>query len=483
MTPEIFLLVLAAILVIGIVGELMFERTGVPDVVWLIAVGFILGPGTKLVLGNALVDKETLAGVAPYFGALVLVIVLFDGGSELKLKELSRSAGRGSTLAVFGFLASVAALAAMSYYGVRYFDLPTEAFVTPGPEAKAFDPGHATEGWGWIHAIMFGAILGGSSSAVIMPALSKAGLTPRVANVVKVESAISDVLCVVITFVCIGILTGGEADAGAAAKTFAEALGIGVAAGIIAGVFSVLIMRRLRHSTYTYPLTLAGLMVLYVIVGRMGGNEALAILTTAIIVGNGPDVSKFVGLAHEAKLSDGLNSVHDQMTFIVKSLFFTFLGIMLSEPWLLVGIGVLVGIVLLIARVVAVWFATLGSGFDGSAKGLITVAMPRGMAAGVLAMFPSQKGVAGTDGLPVVVFAAVIATIVIFAGGFPLFKSKVPTEADEAKAEKKKSVAATADPMASDMGRPLTSEIPNDGLPLPADMPPAKPPGPDPYST
>ena len=35
---SLFLLTVAAIFLIGIAGEIVFERTGVPDVVWLILV-------------------------------------------------------------------------------------------------------------------------------------------------------------------------------------------------------------------------------------------------------------------------------------------------------------------------------------------------------------------------------------------------------------------------------------------------------------
>ena len=41
---ELFLLCIAAVFLIGVVGELVFARTGVPDVVWLIVVGVFMGP-------------------------------------------------------------------------------------------------------------------------------------------------------------------------------------------------------------------------------------------------------------------------------------------------------------------------------------------------------------------------------------------------------------------------------------------------------
>ena len=111
---DLFLLVIAAIFVIGVIGELIFEKTDVPDVVWLILVGILIGP----VLGW--VSRDGLVEIAPYFGALTLVIVLFDGGTELRLRDLGRAAPKASFLAVISFVLSTSAVAASMVTGRRH---------------------------------------------------------------------------------------------------------------------------------------------------------------------------------------------------------------------------------------------------------------------------------------------------------------------------------------------------------------------------
>ena len=108
---SVFLLVIAAIFVVGVVGEWIFAKTGVPDVVWLIVMGLVLGP-----IGG-LVSPEALLRIAPYFGALTLVVVLFEGGSRLRLRELSGAAIRSTVLALFAFGLSVAVVAVTSQVG------------------------------------------------------------------------------------------------------------------------------------------------------------------------------------------------------------------------------------------------------------------------------------------------------------------------------------------------------------------------------
>jgi hypothetical protein len=51
------------------------------------------------------------------------------------------------------------------------------------------------------------------------------------------------------------------------------------------------------------------------------------------------------------------------------------------------------------------------------------------MAAGVLATLPVTRGVVGTEELPVLVFACVLTTILVFAVGFPLAKARLASEA------------------------------------------------------
>ncbi len=414
MSPvSVFLLCIATIFLIGIIGELVFARTGIPDVLWLILLGIVLVPIAGLV------SQDSLTGAAPYFGALTLVVVLFDGGSELKLSELSQAAGRGTLLAVLGFLLAVLLVAPVAMLAVHLGFLPAS--------------------WTWMHAIMLGTILGGSSSVVIMPALRKAGLSPRISNLVNLESALTDVLSVVSTGAVIQLLTahdGSSHGPGAAAVTLLRSFGVGVAMGGTTGILSVLALRQLRRNEYAYPLTLGGLLILYVMIDELGGSAALGILTAAVILGNAPTLSKAIGLVKTARLGHHVQGTHDEMTFIIKSFFFCFLGAMLGprpgqptgEFLVLVGLGVLVGLTLFVARVPNVLIATARSDISKPARVLIMALFPRGMAAGVLAMMPYQAGIEGTRDLPVIVFTAVFTTILLFAIGFTVFKKRLPPE-------------------------------------------------------
>lgn len=415
----LFLLSVAAIFVIGAVGELIFQRTSIPDVIWLILAGILLGP-----IGG-LVTKDRLNAIAPYFAALTLVVVLFNGGSTLRLSEVSTAAPRSTLLALIGFVFSAIAMAVLSKLAAWIGWVPA--------------------GWSWSHGLMLGCILGGSSSIIIMPAVEKARLLPKLANLINLESALTDALCVVGTSAFMEVILHGGGSAAAPLLALLRSFGIALGIGAVVGLIGLLLLRFMRGTENAYPITLSALFVVYVLIDHAGGSAALGILTVAMILGNAKSLAGTVGLAEAVELDTGVRDFHKQMVFIVKSFFFVFIGAMLGPPWSLIALGVILGVVLLAVRAPAVTLSVWGGPFDANEKKLATVALPRGMAAGVLATLPAAAHVPDTEWLPVMVFATVFTTILLFAVGFPLVRRRMPTVAAAAAGDAREPDARTAE--------------------------------------
>jgi potassium/hydrogen antiporter len=394
-SPALFLLTVAGIFLIGAIGELVFRKTNVPDVVWLIAAGVLLGPVLHLV------DRERLSGIAPYFAPITLTIVLFDGGSKLRISDLSRAAPRSGLLAVLTFALSTAGLAA-ACMGARKLGWFPESFT-------------------WMHCLLIGAILGGSSSIIIMPAMTQAKVDEKVSNLVGLESAFTDAFCVVGASALIDMLVPGRGGV-SPWIVLGKSFGIGAAIGVVAGGAWLVVLRLLKGSEHAYTVTLASLFVLYVIIERAGGSAALGILSFAVLVGNARSFTRESANPLGMDLGDDVRGFHRQMTFFVKSFFFTFIGAMLGPPWGLLALGAGLGLVLLVVRVPGLYLAVVGSSLTPQQKKLAVVSLPRGMAAGVLATMPAAAGIEGTAQLPSVVFAAVLVTILTFAIGFPIVR-------------------------------------------------------------
>jgi cell volume regulation protein A len=397
-----FLLTIAGVFLIGTLGEIVFRHTGVPDVVWLIVVGMILGP-----ISGVLTTRQ-LSAIAPYFAALTLIVILFEGGSRLRLGELGQAALGAVMLALSSFLLATAAIAVLSMI-LRLVGL------LPAP-------------WSWDRAFLLGSILGGSSSIVILPAMAQAKVPARLANLVGLESAFTDAFCVVGAATLISLLVANPGAPVAPLPALARSLGMGLVIGMAGGGLWLLALYALHQSEYASPITFAALLILYVFIGDRGGSAALGILTFAVIVGNARWIGARLGMSRVLELGQDVRGFSRQLAFIVKSFFFTFMGAMLAPPWSLIALGMGLGLVVFAARVPAVWLATLTGGFSPSERRLVTICLPRGMAAGVLATMPVAAGVAGTQWIPVAVFSAVVTTILLFAGGFPVVLRRLRAE-------------------------------------------------------
>ena len=95
---HVVLLAAGVVIFLGVAGEAFFKKTGIPDVAFLMVLGVILGP----VLG--IIQPEAVIQVVPYFAALALIIIMFDGGLNLDIKHVIKTAHFSFTLAILGFM-------------------------------------------------------------------------------------------------------------------------------------------------------------------------------------------------------------------------------------------------------------------------------------------------------------------------------------------------------------------------------------------
>jgi cell volume regulation protein A len=360
----------------------------------------LIGP----VLG--IVTRETLLSVAPYFSALTLVLVLFEGGSRLDLVQLYRAAARSVLLSILSFLFSAVAVTLVSR-------LMVESGLLPGS-------------WDWHQELLIGLIVGGTSPIVIMAAIARAGVPAEAANLISLESALSDVLCIVAVSSVIGIFKSGEVGNGPWFDLL-RSFGLGIFIGAASGMLWLLLLEWLKDNEHAYPITLSALLLLYVLVESVGGSGALGVLSFAVVVGNARHIGRHVNIAQDLSLHDDVRGFHSQMFFIIKSFFFTFVGAMLGPPWGLATAGAILAAVLLVARYPAAWLAMLHSSLQPRQRKIVFMSVPRGVAAGVLATLPVAAGLPGMAELPTVVFACVVGTILLFATGFPLVMRGAPS--------------------------------------------------------
>jgi cell volume regulation protein A len=404
MDPVVKLVVeVAAILLLGALGEFIFARTRVPDVVWLVAAGILAGPV------SGLIPAGLLTSGIPFFGAIALTVILSSGAFRLQLAEVAAAAPRGIFLGLSGFVFSVIAICGFFWVATAL------GYVRPSPPLV------------WV---MVGAIVGGTSSVIIMPTMTMARVPSRIARILEVESSATDALTVVVTMVLIDLVMSGSADISRPFIALARELGVGVALGVIAAALLIPGIPSMRDRPHGYTIFLASMLALYGITGWFRGNGAMAVLVASLLIGNASSIVPRLfpgahGLQFAASQTTGV--MQDQMTFLIKSFFFFLIGLMFPTDPKQMAMAAIVVLFLLAMRVPAVLLSTRSMGLGKKEFWFLGTAIPRGLAAGVLATLPMQFGVPGAENLAPVIFAVIVLSVLVFAIGFSIV-GRLPDE-------------------------------------------------------
>lgn len=383
--PLAMLATLAAIIMLGFLGYLLFERTRVSDVLLLIGVGLLVGPVLNIVSVEAFQDASALVGT------LALIVIMFDGGLGLELRDLMNGFLRAGVLAVLGFGLTVAGIAAVGHYAM---------------------------GMDWMTAALLGAILGGTSGVIIIPLMSRISARRGTSVLMSVDSALTDVLCVIGAVTIMGILTagGGALDSAivqGALKGIAAQFSVATVLGLITGFGWLRTLKALQHKKNSYMLTLAAVLALYAGTEVVGGNGSIAVLVFGVVLGNGWLIMRKLDLQGMA-LNENQRQFQGEISFLIRVFFFVYLGIILdpavlANPAFLAASGILLAAIVG-ARVIAVHASTWGDAETRPDRALVTWLMPRGLAATVLAGLPAQAGIAGTESFLAYAFIVVVAT-------------------------------------------------------------------------
>jgi cell volume regulation protein A len=277
---------------------------------------------------------------------------------------------------------------------------------------------------------MVGAIVAGTSSVVIMPTMAMGNTPSRVARMLEVESSATDALSVIVTMVLIDLIISGSADLARPFITLGKQLGIGVLMGVITAALLLPFIPAMRDKPNGYTIFLAMMLALYGITDVFGGNGAMAVLVSSLMIGNASFIVPrlFPGARGEVfKASKTTEIMQDQMTFLIKSFFFFLIGLMFPTDFRLIVLAAVGGLFLFAMRIPAVMLATKGQRMANKDKWFLNVCIPRGLAAGVLATLPMAYDVPGSENLAPAIFALIVVTVLVFALGFSVV-GRLPDE-------------------------------------------------------
>ncbi len=366
--------------------SVQFVKTSIPDVLVLTLAGILLGP----VLG--LVTPADFGKVGPLIATIALVIILFEGGTSLDLAVLRRSLGTTGLLSASCFLAT-AVLATL--IGVFVLALPLEA------------------------ATLLGVILGGTSPAVVIPIVKAMGLSEKPATVLVLESALTDVLCIVGVFALLQVHAQGGVEPGKLVGSVLAALVFAAVIGVAGGIGWLFVLDRVRGFPNTISSTLAYACMIYGLAEIIGFSGAIAALALGITLTNHDKfaVHRIIkGDRQLVPLNESELNFFGEAVFLLKTYFFMYLGISVQFGSMR-QISAAIAMVLLIYGV-RLWLTRSifrGDDYDLRDAAITSMMAPKGLAAAVLATLPAEYGVPGGDMLRDVAFMVVLISIALTA--------------------------------------------------------------------
>ena len=391
------LLAFSLIAIFGFLSEALFRRTNIPDVLFLIILGFLIGPN-----GFGYTSPEDLASVAPVCTTFTLLILIFDGAFNINLSSLIREFSSSLILTIYNFVISTIVVGGIFYYIHQYH----------------------LDGTTMMASMIIGFSLAGVSSSFVIPILSQIRVGGKLFSRLALESALTDVFCIVATLSVIEVYTTGIFGIQKTLTYLIELFAIAGFIGVLGGIVWIVIR---VFEEQNYIITIAYLILIYLATEYFGGNGPIAALFLGLILNNSKQLSSIKegilsrSVAEKQKAIQGDLGIevtsatekryYNLISFFLKALFFIYVGILLdiTDQTALV-VGSILSVLIMITRMGSM---PLTKGMPKDQRQLVNAVFARGLAAAVLIQAVIQAGMPGAEYMARVVYVVIIGTIVL----------------------------------------------------------------------
>jgi cell volume regulation protein A len=358
------LLLVSSTLIICYISGLFYTKTKIPDILWVLGFGILLGP----VLGYF--DKELFLSLSPLMSTVALSIILFDAGLNLDIKLLFQALTKATILSVTTILTVIIAV---GYTLV--FLMPSSFTLKQG--------------------MLLGAMIGGTSTIAVFGVLS--GLERILHDIestrilLVLESVVSDPICIIASITLIRMIMMPGVSIEDSIKDILYTFVLSSALGLAMGQMWAEILDKLRGRPLNYIMTLAILFPAYIIAEKMigEGGGPMAALTFGLMIANYGYITRKFGITRNVKVDKRrLREFHEEITFLIKAFFFVYVGLIvtISEQYIKIGLGVLV--LILFIRFLVVNLVGKALNFSSQEKILSTLVYASGLPAFVMSQLP-----------------------------------------------------------------------------------------------
>lgn len=366
-------LVAGLLLASGLAVSLVADRVRVPSLVLFLGVGMLIGSDVLDLVPFSDYDAARKIGI------VALALILFEGGLSAGWQEIRPVIGTSTSLALVG---TAVTATATGLTATLLFDLSI------------------------LEGFLVGAILSSTDGAAIFAILRQSTLRRRLARTLEGESGLNDPVAVVLVLGFVEVITHPDANGWDFLESAFTELSIGLAAGVVVGWLAIKAFQNAKLSTGgLYPVaSLATAALAFGAADVLHGSGFLAVYLAGVALGSVPTPAQRTVVAF-----------HQGMAWVAQlGMFFT-LGL-LVYPGDLGEVAVrgtlLALVVVVVARPLAVFVATVGQRFTVAERVVLGWAGLRGAVPVVLATFPVIEGVPGSiEFFNLVFFAVLVSTV------------------------------------------------------------------------
>lgn len=390
-------LIVAAIIILGFLGDVMFKKAKVPSFIFLILAGVLLGPVFKLVSQNALLP---FLGI---FAELTLIMVLFHGGIDLRLTSILKEGWR-------------AFLQVFLYVGISVVLI---SFLV-----------HFVLGWPFLLSLIFGSIVGGETTVVVIfPLVRALKLKSNTITFLSLEAALNSVVLVILFITFVGLYQTGSLSLSGAIDSLVSNFSIGIILGLILSLLWLYLLNLVKRNEYAYVLTLGLLFLTFSLTNVLGGSGFLAVLIFGLVIGNHSFISSMLKRRVKIRaLERQIFTLQGELSFLLRTFFFVFLGLILSLSYQTALFGAVFGLaivaVLMFSRTIAASISTFRSEIAKD-KGLILVAFAQGTTPATLAILALSYNLPLSGSfLTLVTYIIIFTNIITTVGAFSFARKR-----------------------------------------------------------
>ena len=363
---------LGGLLILAFFANRFSRLSRVPDLFILMLTGLALGPLSGwLQAGELMVFTE-------YLGTFALILILFEAGTEIRLREALRHFPVGLLFAVVSFAASFAVAACVGNW-----------LIGLAPH----------------NSLRFGAVLGCVSGTVVIPVLSQFEIGGPVAVVLILEAALGDVIAVITVGSLTNIAEGDPLFAGFLTGLLTRTF-VATAAAVAAGLLWSRGRFRFAADRFSSVLQVGVVLSVFTLTRVAGGSGLLAVLAFGLTVANANSSAAGAGAN-----APGLLTFHSDLSFLIRSFFFVLLGAsvqLIGRAYLVAALVLLGGLVL--GRVGSVYALGLAMrDIRKPQRSLLITLLPRGLVNAVLAIEVAAQA-PEMKFLPAMAFTLILAT-------------------------------------------------------------------------